>query len=353
MSDDPPPLWRGFASDNYAGVHPKILAAMAAVNDGHAGAYGDDPVTARLEFLTRAHFGPQATIFPVFNGTGANVIALQAAARRWEAVICAETSHVHADEGGAPEKMAGLKLWTVPTTDGKLTPGLMESQLFDRGFVHRAQPGVVTIAQTTEMGTVYTPDELRALADCTHRHGLWLHMDGARIANAAAALGVGFSAITGEVGVDLLSFGGTKNGAMAAEAVVVLNPALSEALPFLRKTSMQLASKMRFISAQLVALLEDGGRLALENGRHANAMAARLDAGLRALGVAIPQPSDANAVFPLLPTSVIEALQKSFRFYVWKPAIGQVRLMGSWDTTVEDVDAFLALVEALLADTKA
>lgn len=337
---------RGFASDNYAGVHPEILAAIGAVNAGHQTAYGDDSTTAQLEQLFKREFGEQAQVFPVFNGTGANVVALQACAKRWEAVICADTAHIHADEGGAPEKMAGLKLWTLPTPDGKLTVEIVETAMFDIGSVHRAQPGVISITNTTEMGTLYSADEIKALADYAHANNLYLHLDGARISNAAAALGLPFKAFTTDVGVDILSFGGTKIGALAAEAVVVLNPQLAASIPFLRKTSMQLASKMRFVSAQLIAIV-DGG-LGLANARHANSMAAKLDAGLRALGFEIPNPTEANAVFPIFTAEQTKALQEHFRFYVWNYATGQVRLMCAWDTTEDDVDRLIALAAELV-----
>lgn len=335
-------IWRGFASDNYAGIHPLILSAMAEVNDGHEVAYGDDSVTARLDELFEQHFGVGARVFPVFNGTGANVVALQACTQRWQAVICADSAHIHADEGGAPEKMAGLKLWTLPTPDGKLTPAIAATAMHGIGFVHRAQPGVISITNTTELGTVYQVEEIRALADYAHQNGLFLHLDGARICNAAAALGLPFKAFTTDAGVDIVSFGGTKIGALAAEAVVVLNPALADSLPFLRKTSMQLASKMRFVSAQLIAIVEND--LGVANALHANAMAARLDAGLRALGVEIPNPTEANAVFPIFTAAQTVELQKRHRFYVWNQTTGQVRLMCAWDTTEADVDALLASV---------
>jgi threonine aldolase len=339
-------IWRGFASDNYAGVHPEILAAMMAVNDGHEIAYGDDSVTARLDAMMQVEFGPQAKTFPVFNGTGANVVSLQACLERWEAVIAAESAHINADEGGAPEKMAGLKIWTVPTPDGKLTPELVDSVMYDIGSVHRAQPGAISITNTTEMGTLYTAAEIRALADYAHSHKLLLHLDGARLSNAAAALGMRFREFTTDAGVDIVSFGGTKIGALGAEAIVVLNPELTHAIPFLRKTSMQLASKMRFVSAQLIAILTDD--LWKRNGEHANAMAKRLDAGLRALGVQIPNPTQANAVFPIFTEAQTAALQAEYRFYVWNYATGQVRLMCSWDTTIEDVDGLLAAAERIL-----
>ncbi len=341
-------IWRGFASDNYAGVHPTVLQAIIDANAGHQIAYGDDDYTAELQRLVEEQFGANSRVFPVFNGTGANVIALQSATQRWEAVICAQNAHIHNDEGGAPENVAGLKLWTIPTADGKLTPELVATQLFDVGFVHRAQTGVISISNTTEFGTVYTADEIRALADYAHENYLFLHLDGARLANASAALGVPYRDFTTDAGVDLVSFGGTKIGAMGAEAILVLNTqreqnaALAAALPFIRKTSMQLASKMRFISAQLIALLTDD--LAVANAKHANAMAARLDAGVRAKGLTVPNSTQANAVFPILSAEQHAKLSQLFRYYVWDQATGQVRWMCSWDTTQEDIDALMAAI---------
>ena len=353
-------IWRGFASDNYAGVHPQILDAISAANHGHQVAYGEDEETAIFDGLVKEHFGENAVGFPVFNGTGANVIALQAATKRWEAVICADSAHIHVDEGGAPEKMAGLKLFTVTTPDGKLTPAMVESQIFDLGVVHRAQTAVVSITQTTESGTLYQPAEIKAIAEVTHKHGLLLHLDGARLSNAAAALGLPFKAFTTDVGVDLVSFGGTKIGALAAEAVIVIDSrtergkSMAEALPFLRKTSMQLASKMRFMSAQLNTLLENGADLALTNAKHANAMAMRLYEGVTAIAaenpaVTVPNPTEANAVFPILSELVTEKLLESYRFYVWNQATGQVRWMCAWDTTEADVDGLLAALKAVLS----
>jgi threonine aldolase len=341
-------VWRGFASDNYAGIHPEVLAAIGAVNDGHEVAYGDDTETARLQEIVRSEFGDHANVFPVFNGTGANVVALSAVCSRWEAVICADTAHINCDEGGAPEKVAGLKLHLVPTPDGKLTPALVDLHAWGFGDVHRAQPRVVSITQSTELGTVYTPDEIRALADHAHEHGMALHLDGARIANAAASLGVSLRAITTDVGVDIVSFGGTKNGAMLGEAVIVLNPALRDAIPFLRKSSMQLSSKMRFVSAQLTALLTD--QLWRRNAEHANAMAQRLAGHVAGIpGVVLTRPVQANALFPVLPADVTERLQKRFRFYTWNQHTGEVRWMCAWDTTIEDVDAFAAAVAEEMA----
>ncbi|MFM6963576.1 MAG: threonine aldolase family protein [Micrococcales bacterium] len=341
-------IWRSFASDNYAGIHPQILEAIGAVNGGHEKAYGADPITEQFNELVRKTFGSHAEGFPTFNGTGANVLSLAVGTQRWEAVICAETAHINTDEGGAPEKVAGLKLYGIRTPDGKLTPELLDTQIYDMGFVHRAQPGVVTITQTTECGTLYSVEEIRAIADRAHHHGLPLHMDGARLSNAAAALGKSFKEFTTDAGVDLVSFGGTKIGAMGAEAVIILNDRYTNRIPFLRKSSMQLASKMRFVSAQLVALLENHGELAVANGRHANAMAKRLEAGIRELGFEIPYAVDANAVFPIMPKHVYDAVQGDFPFYVWDHTNGQVRLMCSWDTTEQDVDGLLFALRAAL-----
>ena len=362
-----PRLLHSFASDNYAGVHPDVMASLASANGGHEVAYGEDSATEGLAALIREAFGDEAVAFPCFNGTAANVLSLQAILPPWGAVLCADTAHVHCDEGGAPEKVAGIKLWPLPTPDGKLRPEALLAQLFDRESVHRAQPCAVTITNTTELGTLYTPAEVRALADAAHGAGLLLHMDGARIFNAAAALGVPLRAFTTDAGVDVLSLGGTKVGAMGAEAVVLLRGAgagagaaapcggggggggLAAALPFLRKSAMQLASKQRFLSAQLAALLRDG--LGLRLAAAANARAQRLEAGLLALRcprLALPNARQANAVFPVLPRAVIDGLLKKFRFYVWNEAEGMVRLMCSWDTTEAQVDELLAEVGALL-----
>lgn len=350
---------RGFASDNYAGIHPAVLEAIGKVNLGHQVAYGEDSETERFDSLVKVLFGPNAKGFPVFNGTGANVIALQAATKRWEAVVCVESAHIHVDEGGAPEKMGGIKLWTVPSPNGKLNVELAKSQLFDLGVVHRAQPAVISITQTTEMGTLYQPQEIKALADLAHENGLLLHLDGARLSNAVAALGLSYADFTTKVGVDLVSLGATKIGALAAEAVIVTDTStatgkqLAEALPYLRKTSMQLASKMRFVSCQLNALFQDGAAVAIANGLHANAMAAKLYEGITEIAksnplVQVPNKAEANAVFPILPADVTQKLQQDYRFYVWNQATGQVRLMCSFDTTEEDVNGLLAKLSQLL-----
>ncbi|WP_370416636.1 low specificity L-threonine aldolase [Streptomyces fradiae] len=334
------PSVRGFASDNYAGVHPEVLAAIALANGGHQVAYGEDQYTDHLQRIMHSHFGPTAEAFPVFNGTGANVTALQALTDRWGAVICAESAHINVDEGGAPERMGGLKLLTVPTPDGKLTPELIDRQAWGWEDEHRAMPQVVSITQNTELGTVYTVEEIRAIVEHAHAKGMKVHLDGARIANAAASLNVPMRAFTNAVGVDVLSYGGTKNGMMFGEAVVVLNPDAVSHMKHLRKLSMQLASKMRFVSVQLEALLAKD--LWLRNASHANAMAQRLAAGVRGVdGVEILYPVQANAVFARLPHEVSRRLQERFRFYFWDEAAGDVRWMCSFDTTEDDVDAFL------------
>jgi threonine aldolase len=332
---------RAFASDNYAPALPEALEAIAAANTGHETSYGADPVTARLDERVREHFGSDAAGFPVFNGTGANVVGLRAMLRPWQGVICAESAHLNVDEGGAPEALAGIKLLTVPTPDGKLTTELVERRITRIGDEHVVQPGVVSITQSTELGTLYTVEEMAALAEDAHARGMRFHVDGARLANAAAALDVGLGDITAGVAADVVSFGGTKVGLLAGEIVVVLDPALCDALPYLRKQSMQLASKMRFVSAQLEALLTDD--LWRRAASHANAMARRL-ADAVADHVSITQPVQANSVFAILPPEATAALQREFRFYVWDEHTGEVRWMCAWDTAEADVDAFAAAI---------
>jgi threonine aldolase len=332
-----------FASDNYAPAHPDVLAAVLAANDGHAPSYGADPWTARAIERVRGHLGAQAEVFLVFNGTGANVLCLQALMRPYEAVICAESAHIAVDEAGAAERILGSKLIAVPTPDGKLTPELLESRIARIGDEHAVQPKVVSITQTTELGTRYELDEIRALADLAHARGLLVHLDGARIANAAAGLGVGLREATADVGVDALSLGATKNGALGAEAVVLFDPALAAGFPWWRKQAMQLASKMRYAAAQFDALL--AGDLWLRNAAHANAMAQRLAAAVAGVpGVRITRPVQANAVFAVLAPDVTARLQERFAFYVWDEQTGEVRWMCSWDTTEADVDAFAAAI---------
>ena len=342
---------RDFASDNHAGAHPDVLAALAEANAGRAGAYGADRWTERAEELFRAHFGPNARAFPLFNGSGANVAALDAITRTFEAVICTDVAHLHVDECGAPERIAGAKLYTVATDHGKLTPDDLGRWEARRGDEHHAQQRVVSITQATELGTVYTAAEVRAIADEAHRLKMLLHVDGARLANAAAALDAARAEITTEAGADVVSFGTTKNGAAFGDAVVFLRPELADGFEFVRKQLGQLASKMRFLSAQQVALLE--GDLWLRNARHANEMAARVAAALEPLdGAELAHPVQANGVFVALPQHAIETLQAELDgdppFHVWDPARGVVRLMCAWDTTPEDVDALATAVARAL-----
>ncbi len=342
------PADRTFASDNYAGALPQAVAAIAEANGGHQISYGEDLYTARLGEVIRHEFGAGAEVFPVFNGTGANVLSLTAVLPRWGAVVATTNAHIHTDEGGAPERMTGLKLLTVPTPDGKLTPSLIATEAWGWGDEHRPQPLAVSITQTTEVGTLYQPDEIRAIADFAHDHGMALHMDGARVWNAAAALGLPLRAFTSEAGVDVLSLGGTKNGLIAAEAVVVIDPARATGLTYLRKLTMQLASKMRFSSAQLLTLFDDG--LGVRTAAHANAMAQRLHDGLEDVqGLAFSQPVEANAIFAELDVDAADRIRERFRFYDWDRARGQVRWMCAFDTTEADVDAFVAVIKEELA----
>lgn len=347
------PSPRGFASDNYAGAHPEVLEAIARANVGHAQAYGDDAWTARFREVMRRTFGERTEAFPVFNGTGANVVSLQAALPRWGAVVCADTAHIHVDEGGAPEKVAGLKLLPIAAEHGKLTPDLVDREAWGYGNVHRAQPLAVSIAQSTELGTVYTPDEVRALAERAHAHGMVLHMDGSRIGNAAAHLGCTLADLTSEAGVDVLSLGGTKNGLLGAEAVIALRPEVVPGLAHLQKTNMQLGSKMRFLSAQLLALYD--GDLWLRSASHANSMAQRLFTQLEALSssqrdgdasrVTLPSPAQSNVVFATLTDEAKARARTRFAFYDWPDASSSlVRLMCSFDTTTEDVDSLVSLI---------
>lgn len=341
--------WRGFASDNYSGVHPEVLLALAEANNGHQTAYGDDLYTARLKEVIREQFSDQAEVFPVFNGTGANVVGLTSMMPRWGAVICSNLAHIHTDEGGAPERVSGLKLFTVEHQNGKLTPESIATQVYGIGDEHRAQPMVVSITQTTEVGTVYSAQEIRAIADYVHSQGMLLHLDGARLWNAAAALGVPFREFTANAGVDVLSLGGTKNGLMGAEAIVVLNPKASEGLIYLRKLSMQLASKMRFVSAQLLTLFEND--LGIRSATHANQMAKRLRDGLQSRldsgaikGLSFTNPTMANAVFASIDNQVADRIRAKVKFYDWERSLGEVRWMCAFDTTEQDVDNFIEII---------
>jgi len=338
-----------FASDNYAGTHPEVLAALVEANTGHARAYGADPWTARLQDVVRGHFGDQATAYPVFNGTGANVVALTSMLPRWGAVVTSRHAHIHNDENAAPERVGGLKLLPVDAPDGKLTVDAVNEEAWGWGDQHRAQPLAVSLTQSTELGTVYTPDEIAVLTEHAHAAGMRVHMDGARVANAAAALGLPLRALTTDVGVDVLSLGGTKNGLLFGEAVVVLDPGAVDGVDYVRKMTMQLTSKMRFVSAQLLAVLD--GDLWSRSAGHANAMAARLRRGLeelvadgRAPGLALTQPTQANVVFATLPPGAADRLREHAAFYDWDAPRREVRWMCSFDTTAEHVDDYVAAV---------
>ena len=337
---------RGFASDNAATIHPDVLAAIARANVGHAFAYGHDRHTQALGERFREHFGELARGYPVWGGSGANILSLRATCHRWQAVICAHSAHLNVDECGAPEAIAGVKLLAAPTEDGKLTPALVDGLVARIGDEHAVQPRLVSISQSTELGTVYTVEETRAICELAHEHGLLVHVDGARLCNAAAALDVSLRELTTDVGVDVLSFGGTKNGLLGAEAVVFLSPGLDDGFEYVRKQSLQLASKMRFLSAQLDALLTD--RLWLRCATQANAMAAMLADRVGGLPrLVLTRPVQANAVFARLPTAdAIAALQREYDFYVWDERANEVRWMCSWDTTGEDVERFATAVAA-------
>ena len=332
-----------FGSDNHAGAHPDVLAAVVGANTGTVPGYGDDSLTGEAVALVREHFGVDAEVAFVFNGTGANVVGLQTMVRSFESVICADTAHINVDECGAPEKFLGAKLVDVATVGGKLTPDLVDAARWGVGDPHHVQAKVISITQSTELGTVYSLEEIRALSTYAHEREMYLHLDGARIANAAVSLGVDLGELGRACGVDVLSFGATKNGALGAEAVVVLRPELVAAMPFIRKQAMQLSSKMRFVSAQFVALLTDD--LWKRNAVHANAMAARLAAGVNGVaGVQVTDVPQANAVFAILDPRAIAVLQDEFAFYTWNEATHQVRWMTSWATTEDEVDTFVARI---------
>ena len=338
---------RGFASDNNAGVHPEIMKAIEEVNRGHVIAYGDDPYTASAVKKLRKVFGDEAVPYFVFIGTAANVLGLDALTKPYHSIICAETSHIHEDECGAPERWTGCKLLSVETPDGKLSVEGIAKHVYGIGFEHHSQPRVISITQSTEMGTVYRVEEIREIADYAHENGMYLHMDGARICNAAASLGKNFREITCDAGVDVLSFGGTKNGLMYGETVIFFDPDLAADFKYLRKQGMQLASKMRFIAAQFERYLDED--LWLTNALHANRMAALLESEVRKIdGVRVTQKVEANAVFAEIPKEVIPILQKEYYFYEWNESTGEVRWMCSFDTTEEDVRDFAGLIRRVL-----
>jgi threonine aldolase len=340
---------KGFASDNNSGVHPSILRAIDEANRGHVIGYGHDTYTEQAIELFKDKFGKETEVFFVFNGTGANVLGLSTVTRSFNAIICTDTAHIEEDECGAPEKFTGCKLLPVEAVHGKLTPALVERHLKGFDFEHHAQPRVISVSQSTEMGTVYKPDELRDLATIAHDHHMLLHMDGARIANAAITLQMDFKEFTKDCGVDLLSFGGTKNGMMMGEAVLFFNPALAVNAKYLRKQSMQLYSKMRFVSAQFLAYLKND--LWRHNASHANEMAQLLKNEISKIPeIEITQPVESNGVFAKIPREIIEPLQKQFFFYVWNEVHAEVRWMTSFDTTENEIFEFTRLINKLLQE---
>ena len=340
-------MTRSFASDNNAGVHPKIMEALQACNHGHVVGYGDDPFTQRAIETFKTYFGDETGVYFVYGGTGANVIGLQAMLKPYQAVLCAETAHIYVDECGAPEKFTGAKLLPISTTDGKLRPEDLQPFLNMRGFEHHVQPAVISISQPTEMGTVYTVEELEALASFARKNGFLLHVDGARLANAAAYLDLPFRTFTVDVGVDILSFGGTKNGMMFGEAVLVFNKKFQSTFKYIRKQGMQLHSKMRYIAAQFSAYLNDD--LWLHNARHANDMAQLLAEKISDIPeVRLTQKVQTNAVFARIPRRLIKPLQEKYFFYIWNAEQNEVRWMTAFDTMEDDVERFIQTIRALL-----
>lgn len=340
-------MTRGFASDNNSGIHPEILSAIGAANNGHVVGYGGDQLTEMAISRFRKEFGDQTDVYFVFNGTGANVLSLSTLTHSYHSVICADTAHIQVDECGAPEKFTGSKLLPVETTHGKITPEGIRKYLHGFDFEHHSQPGIISISQVTEMGTVYTVDEIKAITALAHQYGLFVHMDGARIANAAVALDLPFRAFTVDAGIDVLSFGGTKNGMMLGEAVLFFNPALSKNTKYIRKQSMQLFSKMRFVSAQFLAYFNN--ELWKKNAAHSNRMAKLLEQQVREIpAIQLTQNVEANGVFAIVPPEIIPQLQEKYFFYMWNEHLSEVRWMTSFDTTEEDIYDFTALIKSLV-----
>jgi threonine aldolase len=338
---------RSFASDNNAGVHPQVLKALAAVNKGHVVGYGDDAYTDSAVLQFKGHFGDDSEVFFVFNGTAANCLSLKALTKSYEAIICPEGAHIYVDECGAPEKFTGCKLVPIHTNDGKLTVEAVSGAYHGIGDQHHVQPRVISITQATEVGTVYKPDEIRHLADFAHERHMFLHVDGARIANAAASLGLNLRQLTRDVGVDVLSYGATKNGGMGAEAVVFFDAKLASDFKFYRKQGMQLASKMRFLSAQFEALFKD--ELWLENALHSNHMAQLLKREVSKIPqVRVVYEVEANGVFAQIPRAAIAKIQKRYFFYPWDEVRSVVRWMCSWDTTEADVRQFAEYLRSVV-----
>jgi threonine aldolase len=337
-----------FASDNYAGVHPEIMDALHRANQGHSPSYGADPYTERAVKKFKEYFGENIEVYFVYNGTGANVLGLSALTRPFEAIICSDLAHINVDESTAPERFTGCKLLTIATKDGKIYPDEIEKRIQRIGDQHHPQARVISISQSTEYATVYTPDEIKAISKVAKKHNLFLHMDGSRISNAAVSLHKEFSAITRDAGVDVLSFGGTKNGMMFGEAIIFFTPTLAKDFMYVRKQGMQLHSKMRFVSSQFEALLTND--LWKRNAEHSNKMAMLLAEEIRKIsGAEITQPVQANGVFVKLPPRIIPALQEEGFFYVWKEEISEARLMCSFDTTEENIVKFASKLKELLA----
>ena len=331
---------RSFASDNNSGVHPLVMEALNRANQDHAVGYGDDPWTEEAVCKIKEVFTPDCEPLFVFNGTGSNAVALQLCTRPFNLIICAETAHIYVDECGSPARMTGCQIRPVATTDGKLTPELIRPYLCHFGEQHHSQPGAIYLSQCTELGTIYKPDELRAITELAHQYGMYVHMDGARLANACAALNLSFKELTVDCGIDILSFGGTKNGLMLGESVIIFHPALKREAYFVRKQSAQLASKQRYLSCQFTAYLTDN--LWLKNATHANEMAMKLHDGLKDLpGVNFTQKMESNQLFLTMPRPVIDELLNNYFFYFWNETINEVRFVTSFDTTEKDIDELL------------
>ncbi|MBI9032754.1 low specificity L-threonine aldolase [bacterium] len=338
-------------SDNHSGVDPKILEAITLANVGYTHSYGDDDYTRRAIDKFKEVFGHDIDVYFVLTGTGANVLSLQNFLKPYEAVICAQSAHINVDECGAPEHFTGSKLISVETKQGKLSPELLEKAIFGVGDEHHVQPRIISLSQVTELGSVYTPAEIKAIVDFAHSRGLYVHLDGARLANAVVALGCSFADLTTHTGIDILSFGATKNGAMLAESIVCFRPDLSSGMKFLRKMGMQLYSKMRYSSVQWLAYLSDN--LWYENAKNANDMAKYLYSKLAEIPeVKLTQPLGANALFALLPKEIIEPLREEYYFYTWDEFTGEIRLMCSFDTRKEDIDKFLGFLQKLIDSFK-
>jgi threonine aldolase len=338
---------RGFASDNNAGVHPDVLKEIIAVNEGHTVGYGSDLYTGKVHDIFKKEFGDSSEMFFVFNGTGANVLGLSGITQPWNSIIASSTAHIEQDECGAPEKFTGCKVLTVDTPDGKITVDMLDKHMHGLDFEHHSQPKVISITQATEMGTVYTPAEIKLISEFAHSHNMLLHMDGARIANAAVSLDLPFRSFTTDAGVDVLSFGGTKNCMMYGEAVVFLKPGLSENFKYIRKQGMQLASKMRFISAQYIAFFNND--LWKKCASHSNLMAQLLYSKVKDIKeIRVTQKVQSNGVFVILPLEIVGSLSKEYFFYPWDEKKSEYRWMTSWDTTEEDIEKFVYLLKMLL-----